>query len=63
MGRLGEYTYWNPFANFIEIVRMPVLYGTVDSSHWVYVGVFSLIGALIGIATFALGRHRIVYWV
>lgn len=63
MGRLGEYTYWNPFANFIEIVRMPLLTGTVDSFHWIYVCSFTGLGAMLSVAAFLFSRHRIVYWI
>ncbi|MCR9260204.1 MAG: ABC transporter permease [Pseudomonadaceae bacterium] len=63
MGRLGEYTYWNPFANFIEIVRMPLLTGSVDSFHWIYVCLFSVLGAVVSVIVFMFSRHRIVYWI
>ncbi len=63
LGRLGEYTYWNPFANFIEVIRMPLLYGSVDPFHWAYVGIFSSLVAVVSLIVFALCRHRIIYWV
>lgn len=62
MGRLGDYTYWNPFANFIEIIRMPLLEGRVDPFHWFFVLGVTLVGAPIALLVFTAGRNRIVYW-
>lgn len=63
MGRLGEYVYWLPFANYIEIVRQPLMEGRIDAFHWIYVLALTGAGYLIAVPVFALNRHRIVYWI
>lgn len=62
----GRYLLWvkyNPFAQFMELVRSPLL-GTVPSLHAVAcVLVVTVVGALTGLACLKRCRHRIAYWV
>jgi len=55
--------YGNPFTYFLAIVRDPLLNTIPDSFY--YIGVFSMITVLLGLASFLYERysHRLVYWV
>lgn len=52
----------NPFAQFIAMVREPLL-GSMPSAYTImYVSVFTLVGIVLCIPIFSRYRNRIVYW-
>ena len=53
----------NPLTAFVEIVRGPLLYGTVPAGAWATVGLVNLVGLALGLLTYTSTRKRIAYWV
>lgn len=55
-GLRGALYYFNPFTYFLEIVRMPLVDGTVPWSALLLCAAITLV--MWGLALFLLGRHR-----
>lgn len=53
----------NPVTHFLEIVREPLLYGTVPWDSWRWVGLINLIGLPLGLLVYARTRSNLVFWV
>jgi ABC-type polysaccharide/polyol phosphate export permease len=53
---------WNPFAQFLELLRNPLLGEPVRAFTWMSTGAITLFGALL--STLLIGRYqrRIIYW-
>lgn len=52
----------NPFAQFIDTIREPIL-GVMPSTYTlIYVGLFTIVGIFLCIPVFSRFRARIVYW-
>ena len=63
---LGEYSWTvtlNPFFDFLEIVRAPLLGKAPDQKAWLAVGLISVVGALGTLTFFSRFRARIAYWI
>lgn len=64
--QLGSQTmavlWWNPFAQFMWILRSPILDQTFNPENWIYVGLVTVFGWSITIFTYGLFRRRIVFW-
>lgn len=57
-----EILWWNPFAQFIYILRTPILYQEPAIESWIFVGVVTVVGCTAAFTAFALFRKRIVFW-
>lgn len=53
---------YNPFTYYIDLIREPVLEGTVPWHSWKLVGIFTVGGIIISFITFAHSRKRLVFW-
>lgn len=62
MEALMKYLWWNPLFHYIEIVRAPILDGTIPITSWIFVGVLFLLLSAAGLLIFARSRQRIVFW-
>ena len=63
---LGKHEWaaaWNPLFSFLEIVRTPLLGGTVSMGTWATVIAITLLGYGLMFLFFARFRSRIAYWV
>jgi len=60
LARIAQY---NPLAHYLEVVREPLLYGTIPLDSWAWVLVMNLIGLPLGLAVYAATRRNIVFWV
>lgn len=63
---LGRYEWsvmWNPIYHFLEIVRAPLLGGTVPPATWMAVVLITVLGYGLTLVLFARFRSRIAYWV
>ena len=64
--QLGEQTmsilWWNPFSQFIWILRTPILDQSFVPENWAYVGAITAIGWVVTILLYSLFRRRIVFW-
>lgn len=63
LGRFSDYLYFNPFYNFLEIVRAPMLGNAPDPKAWICVGIITVIGWLIALQVFGSYRRRIPFWI
>ena len=57
-----SYVFLNPFFNFIEIIREPLLGLYPDIRSYIFVGLATVIGIILNALLFARYRARIVYW-
>lgn len=57
-----SYVFLNPFFNFVEIIREPLLGLYPDGRSYGFVGLATIIGILINALLFVRYRSRIVYW-
>lgn len=55
-GILGFLYYWNPLTHYIEIVRWPIIQGTVPASSWIVVSLLTAV--LVATALVVLGKFR-----
>ncbi|WP_162178328.1 ABC transporter permease [Parvularcula oceani] len=62
MGGLWEYLQYNPFAHYIILLRDPVLEGSFPVASALVVGAVTVVGSLLAVATMAMTRKRIVFW-
>lgn len=53
---------YNLLTYFIDIVRSPLIYDVFPARSWAIVIATNIIGALVGLAVYALTRNRVVYW-
>jgi ABC-type polysaccharide/polyol phosphate export permease len=60
--QLWVLTHLNPFANFLEIVREPLLGVVPEAHHYFMVLAWTIVGFLIALPFYARYRGRIVYW-
>lgn len=54
---------YNPIHHFINIIREPIVGGSVPLGSWFVVGCITVVGLVFGILLLAKCRHRIAYWV
>ena len=52
----------NPFAQFLEIMRNPLLGQPISSYAWLSTTVLALGGGLIALAVIGRYKPRIIYW-
>lgn len=52
----------NPLTHFIEIVRAPLIYGTVPVDSWIAVLAINAVGIPVAAAVYVVSRKRLVYW-
>ena len=60
-GLLGFLYYWNPLTHYIDIIRMPIVDGTIPTNSWTVA--LSVTALLLASALIALGKfnRRIVF--
>lgn len=56
------WVYLNPFYNFIEIVKLPLLGYPPKVSEWLFCGVFSAVGWCLAFCLLGKYKQRIAYW-
>lgn len=52
----------NPFYHLIELIREPLMYGTMSSRSWLICTLMCIIGWMITFPVFAKYRSRIAFW-
>lgn len=62
LGDFQKYLYLNPFYDFVEIVRGPLLGDGPDPKAWAVVGITTLIGWVVALFVFGQYRRRIPFW-
>lgn len=66
VGMVGRYSFvvdFNPLYHFLEIVRGPLLYGSIGMLSWYVVGVITILGYIFMFIVFSIYREKIGYWV
>lgn len=59
----GLIALWNPFTHYLEIVRDPLIHGTVPVQSWIIVGSISLVGIIAASFSYTVTRDRVAFWV
>jgi ABC-type polysaccharide/polyol phosphate export permease len=65
-GMLGRYSFavdYNPLYHFLEIVRGPLLYESINILSWQVVGIITIFGYILMFKVFSIYREKIGYWV
>lgn len=62
MEPLMKYLWWNPLFHYIEIFRAPILDGVFPTTSWIFVCISFAIVSVLAMASFALFKRRIVFW-
>jgi ABC-type polysaccharide/polyol phosphate export permease len=60
--RFSHLIWYNPFANFLEILRAPLLDQIPDLHHYLLVAIYTVLGFAVAVPFYARCRPRIVYW-
>jgi ABC-type polysaccharide/polyol phosphate export permease len=63
LGRNQWAADWNPFYHFLEVVRGPLITGTMNASSWSAVLCITAVGYAVTFSLFARYRARIAYWI
>ncbi len=63
LGEKARLLVFNPVFVMIEIVRTPLLTGTINPEHWIAAGLFTLLGLGLAGAMFVRFRERVAFWV
>ena len=61
-GIRGLFAQYNPLTHFIEIVREPILHGTVPQQSWMIVMTVTVSLIVICVPVYAITRRRLIYW-
>ena len=63
LGDKARLLVFNPVFVMIEIVRTPLLSGTINPSHWLAAGLLTLLNVCLATAMFVRFRDRVAYWI
>lgn len=63
LGEKARLLVYNPVYVMIEIVRAPLLSGSVSPTLWLAAGLFTLLNLGLATATFVRFRDRVAYWI
>jgi lipopolysaccharide transport system permease protein len=63
LGDKADLLVFNPVFIMIEIIRTPLLTGTLNPAQWIAAGVFTFLGAGLAGAMFIRFRDRVAFWV
>jgi len=58
----AKYVLWNPLAQMLELLRLPLMGGTADMHNWIGIISWTAFSLLISTMLFARYRRRVVYW-
>lgn len=53
---------FNPFAQFIDVVRLPLLGSWPSLHNYIVISAITILGILLMSFLYYRGRHRIIYW-
>lgn len=62
IGGAAQYVKYNPFVYYLDLIRVPVQTGTWPAESWMIVGVFTAVGLLLALLSFAYSRQKIIFW-
>jgi ABC-type polysaccharide/polyol phosphate export permease len=62
LGRMQWAAEWNPLHHLLEIVRAPLLKGTVVPLSWMVSAGMAVAGFCVALALFSRYRARVAYW-
>lgn len=61
-GLRAQVALYNPVTHFIDVLRLPMLDGTIPWLSWAVVGSVTLMGLLVGSIVWARQHKRLVFW-
>ena len=62
LGDRAFITQYNPFSQFIDIIREPLLGAPIPSQALIFAFVFLVVGWIVTLLVFAKCRSRLVFW-
>lgn len=62
IGVRGFVAKYNPLTHFIDIVRIPILYGEPALQSWTVVLVITVVICILALVVFVKYRKQIIYW-
>lgn len=60
---LASIARYNPIAHFIEVIREPIMHGTIPVDSWAWVVAINVVGLPLGCVVYARTRRNVVFWV
>jgi lipopolysaccharide transport system permease protein len=58
----AKFVLYNPLAQMLDVVRLPLLGGHVAPGTWRFLGLFTILNVAVAAGLYARNRRRIVYW-
>jgi lipopolysaccharide transport system permease protein len=59
----AHFILYNPFAQLLDIVRLPLMNATIASGTWWFLAYFTALNAGIAFTLYAAKRRELVYWI
>lgn len=59
----AKYILWNPLAQLLDVVRLPLLGAAPAPGTWRFLGCFTLLVVVLAAALYSACRRRVVYWI
>jgi lipopolysaccharide transport system permease protein len=59
----AKYILWNPLAQLLDVVRLPLLGAAPAPGTWRFLGCFTLLVVVLAAALYSSCRRRVVYWI
>ena len=59
----ARYVLWNPLAQLLDVVRLPLLGAAPATGTWRFLALFTALTVAAAAALYATCRRRVVYWI
>lgn len=59
----ARYVLWNPLAQLLDVVRLPLLGAAPAPGTWRFLALFTALSVATAAAVYARCRRRVVYWI
>jgi lipopolysaccharide transport system permease protein len=59
----ARYVLWNPLAQLLDVVRLPLLGATPAPGTWRFLALFTTLVVAAAATLYATCRRRVVYWI
>lgn len=58
----AQYILWNPLAQMLELLRLPLMGGVADAQTWIGILCWTALNLAVACVLFSKYRRRVVYW-
>lgn len=59
----ARYVLWNPLAQLLDVIRLPLLGSTPAPGTWRFLALFTALNVATAAVLYATCRRRVVYWI